>query len=272
MFGMIDPLSRLLHRGAGRQGPVMLMYHAISPPGVTRAWPWALSLALFDSHLDFLKQTGWRTVTVSELLKQGHDTPAQTIAITFDDGYADNLAAAERLHQRGMCATFYVVSGSLGRVPQWPDPGRPELHMLSPDALCRLRDLGMEIGSHTQNHARLTDCRADVRMEELTASRQALETLLGQPVRHLAYPYGLWNAECEAAAKLAGYDSACTTSSGWALRDADPYQLRRLTVYAGDTASVLARKLSLGANDVAWFDVGRYFMGRVAQRLGWTRR
>ena len=40
--------------------------------------------------------------------------------------------------------------------------------------------------------------------------------------------------------KDAGFLNACTTRSGWALRDANPYQLRRLTVFNTDTLSSFA--------------------------------
>ncbi len=246
----------------------MLMYHSVTPMGQTTNWPWALPLERFRSHLDFLREAGWRTVSASELLAGAGTLPERTVAITFDDGYVDNLAAAELLRARGMSATFYVVSGSLGRPPQWPDPGRPDLLMLSPGDLRTLVALGMEVGSHTQTHPRLPDCDDKRVDQELVGSRGGLEDILGRPVTHLAYPYGIWNARCEAAARKAGYLSACTTASGWALRDGDPFRLRRLTVYGRDSASVLARKLSLGANDVAWTDLGRYGLERIRQRLG----
>ena len=246
----------------------MLMYHSVTPAGQQTDWPWAVSLRRFETHLDYLQAAGWHCVGVSELLESPDGLPPRTVALTFDDGYADNLAAAALLKARGMTATFYVVTGSLGRTPHWHDPGRPALKLLSPAELRALVDLGMEVGSHTHNHARLPSCNDDQIQAELSISRRNLEDILGQPARHLAYPYGLWDDRCAAAAKKAGYLSACTTSSGWALRDADPFRLRRLTVYAGDTASVLARKLSLGANDVTWPDIGHYLLGRVKQRLG----
>jgi peptidoglycan/xylan/chitin deacetylase (PgdA/CDA1 family) len=43
------------------------------------------------------------------------------VAITFDDGYADNLDAARTLHARGLTATFYITAGCLADgQPFWP--------------------------------------------------------------------------------------------------------------------------------------------------------
>ena len=92
-------------------------------------------------------------------------------------------------------------------------------------------------------------------LQELADSKTTLEHILGNEVGSFAYPYGAWDARCAMAAKQVGYTAACTTDTGWARRDNDPYQLRRLTVFNTDTASMLARKLYFGSQDVRWRDI-----------------
>jgi hypothetical protein len=82
------------------------------------------------------------------------------------------------------------------------------------------------------------------------------------------YPYGAWDERCISAVRRAGYRAACTTRFGWALRDGDPYQLRRLTVFNTATVGSLARKLCLGSNDVSWQAVSRYALQRATSRGG----
>ena len=67
--------------------------------------------------------------------------------------------------------------------------------------------------------------------------------------------------------KDAGYGSACTTRTGWALRDADPYRLRRLTVTPRDHAASLARKCAFADNRVAWADMFHYGTARLFARV-----
>ncbi|MDP2265874.1 MAG: polysaccharide deacetylase family protein, partial [Thiobacillus sp.] len=185
----IDPLSTLLHRKAGQHGPVMLMYHAITPGKGAPDWPWAVSRQQFCDQLDFLADEGYATPTMGELAT----VPAQqwtgrTVTLTFDDGYADNLAACEELQKRGMRATWFIVSGSVGQAPRWPADGRPQGRLLNASELCAMQQSGMEIGSHTVSHVRLTEVD-DVRlMQELVDSKVALEEMLGNAVNSFAYP------------------------------------------------------------------------------------
>jgi peptidoglycan/xylan/chitin deacetylase (PgdA/CDA1 family) len=263
----IDPITTLLHRQAGEHGPIMLMYHTVTPGKQLPAWPWSVSMQRFCDQLDFLAAEGYVTPTMAELAA----TPAKawtkhTAVITFDDGYVNNLAASEELLRRGMRATWFIVSGSMGQSPKWPEDGRPQGRLLEASELRDMQESGMEIGSHTVNHVRLTNVD-DIRlMQELDDSKAMLEEVLGKAVSSFAYPYGVWNGRCEQAVKDAGYAAACTTRTGWALRDNNPYQLRRLTVFNTDTTSTFARKLYMGSHDVHWHDIAGYALRRVLYR------
>jgi peptidoglycan/xylan/chitin deacetylase (PgdA/CDA1 family) len=58
-------------------------------------------------------------------VRAGQTLPVNTVAITFDDGYADNLPAARILNRHGVSATFYITAGCLhGDAPFWPSEVR----------------------------------------------------------------------------------------------------------------------------------------------------
>jgi peptidoglycan/xylan/chitin deacetylase (PgdA/CDA1 family) len=260
---MIDPITRSLHRNAGKHGSIMLMYHAIASGKETPAWPWAVSMRQFCDQLNFLATEGYATPTMNELIAApAKKWQGRTAVITFDDGYVDNLAACEELQKRGMRATWFIVSGSIGQPPRWPEDGRPAGRLLNADELREMRENGMEVGSHTVSHTRMTGLDDMNLMRELAHSKATLEDLLGSPVDSFAYPYGDWDARCAEAVQQAGYSAACTTRTGWALRDNTPYQLRRLTVFNTDTTSSFARKLYFGSHDVRWRDIARYALRR----------
>jgi peptidoglycan/xylan/chitin deacetylase (PgdA/CDA1 family) len=263
---MIDPVTRYLHRHAGQHGSMMLMYHAVLPGKGAPAWPWAVSLQRFRDQLDFLAAEGYATPTMGELATAPERFRGRTAVITFDDGYVDNLTACEELQKRGMRATWFIVSGSIGREPGWPADGRPGGRLLNAAELREMHAAGMEIGSHTVHHARLPEIGEACLQQELHDSRAALENLLGATVSSFAYPYGAWDERCADAVKQAGYIAACTTRTGWALRDNDPYRLRRLTVFNHDTLGSFARKLYFGSHDVRWRDIAAYALRHLHGR------
>jgi len=234
----------------------MLMYHAVSPGRARPDWPWAISVQQFCEQLDFLVSEGYAIPTMGELAASPPEKwPARTAVITFDDGYVDNLSAVEELHKRNMRATWFIVSGSIGHEPAWPGDGRPAGRLLSGPELQAMQACGMEIGSHGVRHLRLPALDDDALKQELTESKATLETILGTPVGSFAYPYGAWDERCIAAVRQAGYSAACTTRTGWALRDNSPYQIRRLTVFNTDTPGSFVRKLCFGSHDVRWRDI-----------------
>lgn len=242
----------------------MLMYHSVQSGKTRPVWPWAVSMHQFRQQLDFLSAEGYATPTMSDLIaKPVQHWSGRTAVITFDDGYVDNLSACEELQKRGMRSTWFIVSGSVGRTPQWPEDGRPAGRLLNPDELRAMHKNGMEIGSHTVNHVRLPDIDDARLIQELRVSKATLEDLLGNAVSSFAYPYGAWDERCAATARQAGYSAACTTRTGWALRDEDPYRLRRLTVFNQDTLDIFARKLCLASHDVRWRDVVAYATRRL---------
>ncbi len=268
---MINPLLRYFHRNVAQHRPVILMYHSVQLDNQQPNWPWAVSMRRFRSQIDFLAAEGWVTTTVCDLAAKPNHWKERTVVITFDDGFVDNLDACEELERRGMLATLFIVSGSIGRKPawpDWPDPGRPDVCLLNGAQLRTLRDAGMEIGSHSVSHTHLTDADDHRLHTELKNSKLTLEENLEDELSSFAYPYGELDERCIAAVQQAGYDAACTTRPGWALRDNDSYSLRRLTVFNTDTVSTLARKLCFGSNDASWGQVWRYTAKRLTARIG----
>jgi peptidoglycan/xylan/chitin deacetylase (PgdA/CDA1 family) len=88
--------------------------------------PWRLSVtpAHFEEHLEVLKRRA-PLLNIQELatdLRRG-ETPRRFLAVTFDDGYADNLYNARPLLKRhGVPATVFITSGWLDRTtPFWWD-------------------------------------------------------------------------------------------------------------------------------------------------------
>jgi peptidoglycan/xylan/chitin deacetylase (PgdA/CDA1 family) len=77
----------------------------------------------FARHVEYLARhyDVLRLSDAIEALRAGRSLPTNALAITFDDGYADNLEAARVLNLHGLSATFYITAGCLaGGEPFWP--------------------------------------------------------------------------------------------------------------------------------------------------------
>jgi peptidoglycan/xylan/chitin deacetylase (PgdA/CDA1 family) len=110
----IRMLARIRRR-LGRDGPVVLLYHRIADPATD---PQLLSVVpeRFAEHLELIGDSR-EPVSLAGLVaaKRDGEAPARAVALTFDDGYADNLLVAKPLLERsGVHATVFVTSGYLG--------------------------------------------------------------------------------------------------------------------------------------------------------------
>jgi peptidoglycan/xylan/chitin deacetylase (PgdA/CDA1 family) len=103
----------------------ILRYHAIcGPEGYSYADPAiCITPANFEEHVAYLTRAYavLRLEDAVRALADGTPLPPNAVAITFDDGYADNFAAACTLAKHGASATFYLTAGCLaGGEPFWP--------------------------------------------------------------------------------------------------------------------------------------------------------
>jgi peptidoglycan/xylan/chitin deacetylase (PgdA/CDA1 family) len=105
-------------RSRARSGAVILCYHRV---GHVETDPWLLSVSPehFAEHLELLTTTA-DTVPLDRLdreLNEGAPRRGRPlVAITFDDGYADNFHQAKPLLEAAdAAATVFVVSGAVGR-------------------------------------------------------------------------------------------------------------------------------------------------------------
>lgn len=115
-------LARLARR---RERAIVLRYHAVTPGGdVDYAAPEiCMPVDAFRLQMAFVRRA-YRVVALGELVEAvRHDRalPPGAIAVTFDDGYADNhTLAAPILRALGVPATVYVATASIDdRVPFW---------------------------------------------------------------------------------------------------------------------------------------------------------
>lgn len=229
----------------------ILMYHAVGAPG-EQAGRYVIPARRFARHMAWLKWRRYRVISLEEYLRcrWAHRLPpARSVVLTFDDGYADNLAVAYPILCRyGFPATLFIVSGAVGQTNRWDQgsmlTGRP---LLSWREIHKLKAGGLTVGAHSQTHVSLARLAPAEIEQEIAGSRQALEQMLGTPVRTFAYPYGVWTPESRAILARTDFLGACGIEPGKNNPSTPLYGLRRVEVYGTDSLFQLELGLTLGA-------------------------
>lgn len=183
----------------------ILVYHSVREPipGLSAFdRQFEVTPAQFDRQMAYLESEGYESVSFSELVAafSGEFTlPERPIIITMDDSRETQFVnAMPILEARGLTATFYIFTNSIGREGY-----------LSEEQIRLLHDRGHEIGSHTVYHPFLTRMLSvDAQGEEIRKSKEVLEALIEAPVTTFAYPFGLFDEMTVDLVASAGYSSA----------------------------------------------------------------
>ena len=299
-----------------RPKPLILVYHRIANEPIDN-WGLAVSPAHFEEQLQVLRRTRhpFPLTDFVRNLKAG-TLPSNAVAVTFDDGYVDNLVAGKpRLAAADVPATVFLATGFLDRSGEfwWDELARlilsgngpqdvelaiagetmqvdlgaeppvgeddgamlaarfPKRHaalaqirqaiwLLEPDerelVMTRLRSIftvrdsrtvkgramtGDEVrtlvsdglitvGAHTVTHPVLSSLEAEACRREITESKLACETLIGEPVAGFAYPYGNFDAKARDTVVAAGFSFACAMKNAPAKVQSDDFALPRVHI------------------------------------------
>ena len=220
--------------------PLVLFYHAVS-----ESWDdeMAVTPTAFESQVRLALRRGYVPSSAHELLNRS----GKLLHVTFDDGLCSIRGAIELLVSLRVPATVFVCPG-------YADDGRPldvgrlafvggehERQTLDWNELRQLVGLGVEIGSHTNTHARLTQLTDAELRDELHGSKERLEDELARPCAFLSYPFGEQDARVRAAARAAGYAAAFAIPGYGRF---DRFAFPRVGLYRSDTPRRAALKMS----------------------------
>lgn len=214
----------------------VLMYHSIAPvPTGSRRRSIFVAARTFERQMALLSRLGYRAVGIGEAqqrLRAGQDDGSKLCAITFDDGFMDNVTTALPILQRhGHKATCYVVSDRLGQTNHWSaDVLGVTSPLMDAGAVREWIAGGMELGAHTRTHARLTQLDDVTLRDEVVGGKHALEDRFGVRVGEFCYPWGAHDDRVVAVVREAGFDGATTIVRGRARPGVDPFRVPRVHV------------------------------------------
>ena len=210
----------------------ILMYHYIEDRD-EKKYPKRANLFIppvtFEAQLQWLTDHGYQTIDLDEMERIFHgdeSAPAKAVVLTFDDGFDDNFKYAfPILKQYRFPATFFICPNLVGKKGYL---GWTQIEEMQKD--------GLDIESHTMNHAYLPDLSRDQRNFEIQESKRVIEAKLGIQVDFLAYPIGGFTEEIKAETRQAGYQAGFTTNRGYNRFNKDVYELSRIRLSDNDEA------------------------------------
>lgn len=226
----------LLRRfGPPSRSAAVLMYHRVNDydgDGLTTP------TGVFDQMMRELKKR-YHIVSLANLVRdvQNGVSPSNKVAITFDDGYRDNLlCAAPILQEHGIPATFFVTSGFIGtrRVFPWDMNNAVQNELMDWSDVRSLSQMGFEIGAHTVNHLDLGLVSSDVARLEIRNSKTAIQEAIGKEIKAFAFPFGKRSSCPESVSKIVaeeGFSCCCVGFGGKVSPKSDIFRLNRVPMY-----------------------------------------
>lgn len=249
------------------------MYHIIAEPKSAEEARFACSPILLRKHMKFLKKNNYNVVNLDKItyhIENNIPFPEKTVIITLDDGFKNNYDNAFPIFQEfNIPAIIFLVSGLMEKTNIWMhNNGFPKRSMLSWENIKEMNKHGISFGAHTASHVKLPELTGEKVMEELAESKKHIEDQLGESTKHFAYPYGLVDDIVRDITISAGFQTACSTRSGFNHLDVDTYMLRRLEVYGTDSVRALKQKITFGVNDSERSYILKYYAKRIFDKLG----
>jgi peptidoglycan/xylan/chitin deacetylase (PgdA/CDA1 family) len=242
-----------------------------------------LSPSGFETHLRTLKDRGYRTLFLDELvsiLRRETVALQPSVALTFDDGHLDNWVYAYPLLQKyGMKATIFVITSWMGEgkerdlwnpqrptgedLPSIPRHGEVKKKAargegtvaLNWNELLSMEASGrVDVQSHThfhrdyfsfgQNGFKLSPDSRELLREDLVRSKELIETRLNKKCRYLSWPWGHYDREAQNLAEVLGFEALVTTEKGVNFPGAGVAAIKRIVAKSGEE-SWFSRRLSI---------------------------
>ena len=195
----------------------------------------------FKEHIDGLKE---KSVKFKSFKNFFDNQPG--ILITFDDGYKSIYNFLFEYLIKNKISTLLFVC------PKFVELDHKDYINLQ--ELKKLHDTGLvEIGSHSYDHVKLTECDDQNLEYQLYQSKNWLEKNLSTKINSISYPFGDVDDRVEAYARKAGYEFGFTTNFNCIKRKSNYLRLSRIDVWSHDDFKTLYSKIKGKWNWLSFF-------------------
>ena len=195
----------------------------------------------FQEHIDGLIN---KSIQFKNLKNLFDDKPG--ILITFDDGYKSICKLGiDYLIKNKISALLFVC-------PKFIELDHNDY--INKDDLKKLLDSGfVEIGSHSFDHVRLTECNDEKLEYQLNQSKFWLEKNLSIKIESISYPFGDTDERVENYALKAGYKYGFTTKFNSLEKTKNNLRIPRLDIWSHDDFNIVYSKIKGQWNWMSFF-------------------
>lgn len=189
----------------------ILLYHRFGP---VVADSMTVTTPVFESHLKYLKDNGYRAIPLRQLvdyvLKKGPVPPPHSVVIVVDDAhksvYTDMLPLVKKY---GIPVTLFIYPSAVSNAS----------YAMTWNEIRELKKTGLfDFQSHTYWHPnfkkekkRLSPAEYEQFVEmQFKKSKEKIDKELGSRVDMLAWPFGIYDDQLAARAAKTGYVAAFT--------------------------------------------------------------
>ncbi len=219
------------------QGIPVLCYHKIADAKAKSDYD--VYLNSFREQMHYLHKNNYRTISLHDFYAyirgEKKFTGFKPVVITFDDGLKDYLKAEPVMDEFGFKGVLFIY-------PTYIISKRKVV--LTPAQIKGLHARGHEIQSHTYWHPLLNLMSPEEQNKQFSLSSKWIEKLVGNRVRFLAYPFGIFDNHTFQELSQTGYLAAFTIFEGENLPGQNPYLLNRYMVVTQDKISSFHAKIT----------------------------
>ena len=199
----------------------ILMYHSISDsdPNNTLLVP----INQFEEQVKWLSEEGFTPMLLDDVVQAFNtgEVPEKPVAITFDDGYADNYTEAYKiLRKYNMKATFFIITEQID-ADSW---------YMNSNMLKEMNSNGMGIENHTSIHVEFTNISREDKVSIIKDGMNDLKESVGVESKFVCYPVGKYDDETIEVEKELGVKAAVTTEGGISSLSDGLYSLKRIRI------------------------------------------
>ena len=205
-----------------------LIYHAFGSKLKHDTYGISINIKKFEDHIRHISDH-YKIINIYD----SKHIYENTVSVTIDDGYKDNIEAINILSKYNIPFTLFISPVFLNT----------EKYLSSDDVKSIALMGNSEIGTHGHTHTRLSTLDYKKQLDELSESKKILESLINSKIDCISYPHGSYNSDTLELVKKTGYRYAASSIKGINTSETNDYLLKRIEIISSDSIKSLDKKI-----------------------------